>query len=131
MIEHSSDLPPKIRISIKTLQIYTKSFVGATNCNKKIKRRIGKTPSPPFQLTNSRRTTHGNNLKRIDTANIHTKYQTSKQKCKIFYKKWYLQTTQSIDKCKCLYVYICYYQKYMTEWRKIKPRRGVISKTCA
>lgn len=35
MIEHSSDLPPKIRISIKTLQIYTKSFVGATNCNKK------------------------------------------------------------------------------------------------
>ena len=82
-------------------------------------------------LTNSRRTTHGNNLKRIDTANIHTKNQTSKQKCKIFYKKWHLQTTQSIDKCKCLYVYICYYQKYMTEWRKIKPRRGVISKTCA
>ena len=56
--------------------------------------------SPSPSGVTSRRTTHGNNLKRIDTANIHTKNQTSKQKCKIFYKKWYLQTTQSIDKCK-------------------------------
>ena len=48
------------------------------NCRKKQNGEQAKTPYPPFQLTNSRRTTHGNNLKRIDTANIQTKFHTTK-----------------------------------------------------